>query len=121
MESNFLKETNKLTYKTETDKKILKLMVTKGEMQLGEINQKPGMNTHTHTHTHTHTLLYTREITNKDLLYSVGNSTKYFVIIHIKKESESLWIPWTARRSNPSILEEISPEYSLEGVMLKVQ
>ena len=26
---------------------------------------------------------------------------------------------WTARRSNPSILEEISPEYSLEGLMLK--
>ena len=82
----FLKETNKLTYKTETDKKILKLMVTKGEMQLGEINQKPGMNTHTHTHT----LLYTREITNKDLLYSIGNSTQYFVITHIRKESESL-------------------------------
>ena len=28
-------------------------------------------------------------------------------------------IPWTARRSNRSILKEISPEYSLEGVMLK--
>ena len=52
MESNFLKETNELTYKMETDKKITenKLMVTKGEMQLGEINQKPGMHTHTHTH-----------------------------------------------------------------------
>ena len=30
-------------------------------------------------------------------------------------------IPWTARRSNLSILKEISPEYSLEGVMLKFQ
>ena len=30
-------------------------------------------------------------------------------------------IPWTARRSNQSILKEISPEYSLEGLMLKVQ
>ena len=30
-------------------------------------------------------------------------------------------IPWTARRSNQSILEEISPECSLEGVMLKFQ
>ena len=29
-------------------------------------------------------------------------------------------IPWTARRSNTSILEEISPEYSLEGLMLKL-
>ena len=30
-------------------------------------------------------------------------------------------IPWTARRSNQSILKEISPEYSLEGLMLKLQ
>ena len=30
-------------------------------------------------------------------------------------------IPWTARRSNQSILEEISTEYSLEGLMLKLQ
>ena len=30
-----------------------------------------------------------------------------------------LRIPWTAQRSNQSILKEISPEYSLEGVMLK--
>ena len=28
-------------------------------------------------------------------------------------------VPWTSRRSNQSILEEISPEYSLEGLMLK--
>ena len=30
-------------------------------------------------------------------------------------------VPWTARRSNLSILKEISPEYSLEGVILKFQ
>ena len=30
-------------------------------------------------------------------------------------------VPWTSRRSNPSILKEISPEYSLEGLMLKLQ
>ena len=30
-------------------------------------------------------------------------------------------VPWTARRSNKSILEEISPEYSLEGLMLKLK
>ena len=30
-------------------------------------------------------------------------------------------VPWTARRSNQSVLKEISPEYSLEGVMLKLQ
>ena len=29
--------------------------------------------------------------------------------------------PWTARRSNQSILEEINPEYSLEGLMLKLK
>ena len=33
-----------------------------------------------------------------------------------------LWrVPWTARRSNLSILKEISPKYSLEGLMLKLQ
>ena len=32
-----------------------------------------------------------------------------------------LRVPWTARRSNQSILKEISPEYSLEGLMLKRQ
>ena len=30
-------------------------------------------------------------------------------------------VPWTARRSNQSILKDISPEYSLEGLMLKLQ
>ena len=32
-----------------------------------------------------------------------------------------LRVPWTARRSNQSILKEISPEYLLEGLMLKVK
>ena len=32
-----------------------------------------------------------------------------------------LTVPWTARRSNQSILKEISPEYSLEGLMLKLK
>ena len=31
------------------------------------------------------------------------------------------WVPWTARRSNQSILKEISPECSLEGLMLKLK
>ena len=30
-------------------------------------------------------------------------------------------VPWTSRRSNQSILKEISPEYSLEGLMLKMK
>ena len=32
-----------------------------------------------------------------------------------------LRVPWTARRSNQSILKDISPEYSLEGLMLKLE
>ena len=32
-----------------------------------------------------------------------------------------LRVPWTARRSNQSILKEISPEYSLEGLMMKLK
>ena len=34
---------------------------------------------------------------------------------------EDLRVPWTARSSNQSILKEISPEYSLEGLMLKLK
>ena len=33
---------------------------------------------------------------------------------------DSLRVPWTVRRSNQSILKEINPEYSLEGLMLKL-
>ena len=47
---------------------------------------------------------------------------------HQRTDAFELWcwrrllrVPWTARRSNQSILEEISPEYSLEGLMLKFQ
>ena len=35
--------------------------------------------------------------------------------------AKSWRVPWTARRSNQSILKEISPEYSLEGLMLKLK
>ena len=34
---------------------------------------------------------------------------------------EDSWVSWTARKSNQSILKEISPEYSLEGLMLKLK
>ena len=34
---------------------------------------------------------------------------------------EDLRVPWTARRSNHSILKEISPKYSSEGLMLKLK
>ena len=47
---------------------------------------------------------------------------------HQRTDAFKLWcwrrilsVPWTARRSNQSILKEISPEYSLEGLMLKFQ
>ena len=47
---------------------------------------------------------------------------------HRRIDTFELWcwrrllrVPWTARRSNQSILKEISPEYSLEGLMLKLK
>ena len=47
---------------------------------------------------------------------------------HQRIDSFELWcwrrllrVPWTARRSNQSILKEISPEYSLEGLMLRLK
>ena len=47
---------------------------------------------------------------------------------HRRTDAFELWcwrrllrVPWTARRSNLSILNEISPEYSLEGLMLKLK
>ena len=45
---------------------------------------------------------------------------KYWCLLTIIVE-EDLIVPWTARRSNQSILKEISPEYSLEGLMLKLK
>ena len=40
----------------------------------------------------------------------------------LKQESRRhLGVPWTARRSNQSILKEVNPEYSLEGLMLKLK
>ena len=47
---------------------------------------------------------------------------------HKRIDAFELWcwrrllrVPWTGRRSNQSILKEISPEYSLEGLMLKLE
>ena len=47
---------------------------------------------------------------------------------HQRIDAFELWfwirllrVPWTARRSNQSIIKEISPEYSLEGLMLKLK
>ena len=59
---------------------------------------------HTYTHTHTQKL-----------------STKELILLNIWCWRRLLRVPCTPRRSNQSILKEISPEYSLEGLMLKFQ
>ena len=43
------------------------------------------------------------------------------VLLNCGVGEKLLRVPWTARRSNQSILKEISPEYSLEGLMLKLK
>ena len=45
----------------------------------------------------------------------------YHIHIHMWCWRRLLRVPWTARRSNQSILKEISPEYSLQGLMLKLK
>ena len=57
-----------------------------------------------------------------------SRSTAYWVAEHWRTDAFELWcwrrhlrVPWTARRSNQSILKEISPEYSLEGLMTKLK
>ena len=64
-----------------------------------------------------------------------GSDYAFFISFHAIKKAErrrivafELWcwkrllrVPWTARRSNQSILKEISPEYSLEGLLLKLK
>ena len=54
----------------------------------------------------------------KKCLYNVLMFTDAFELWYWKR---LVRVPWTARRSNQSILKEISPEYSLEGLMLMLQ
>ena len=71
-------------------------------------------------------ILKSRDITDKGLSsqsYGFSSSSEWWRI-----DTFELWcsrrllsVPWTARRSNQSILRENSPEYSLEGLMLKLQ
>ena len=56
-------------------------------------------------------------INNVALVSGVPQSDP-ILYIHVRR---FLRIPWTARRSNQSILKEINPDYSLEGLMLKFQ
>ena len=48
-------------------------------------------------------------------------SAKKLMLLKLWCWKRLLRVPWTARRSNQSILKEISPEYSLEGLMLKLK
>ena len=58
-----------------------KLTVTTGETWNGGTNQEPGINIYT--------LLYVRQVTNKDLLWSTGTSTQYSVITNKRKNLKS--------------------------------
>ena len=55
-----------------------------GKEGRGGVNQKMGIDIYT--------LLYTKQITNKDLLYSTGNSTQYSVMTSMEKEFKKEWI-----------------------------
>ena len=61
--------------------------------------------------------------TIKKILYSLQcfiKSTKELMLLNCGVGEDSR-VPWTTRGSNQSILKEISPEYSLEGLMLKLK
>ena len=58
----------------------------------------------------------------------LGESPNHQITNHQRIDAFELWcwrrllrVPWTARRSNQSILKEVSPEYSLEGQLLKLK
>ena len=61
-----------------------------------------------------------RTNTKKDILFITGDRN---AIIGTQETPRRrlLRVPWTARRSNQSILKEINPEYSLEGLILKLK
>ena len=66
-------------------------------------------------------LLHIEWVNNRVLLCSIGNYIQYPVLTHNGKVYEKIHICGTARRSNQSILKEISPEYLLEGLMLRLK
>ena len=60
-------------------------------------------------------------MTNLDsILKSRDMSTEELMLLNCGVGEDSR-VPWTARRSDQSILKEINPEYSLEGLMLKLK
>ena len=85
-------------------------------------------------HTHTHTQINFADKGPSSQSYGFSNSHVWMWKLDYKErwaqkiDAFELWcwrrflrVPWTARRSNQSILKEISPEYSLEGLMLKLK
>ena len=88
--------------------------------------------------TNLHSILRSRDITLRTKVHLVKGIV-FLVVMYgceswIKKaehqriDAFEMWcwrrllrVPWTARRPNQSILKEISPEYSLEGLMLKLK
>ena len=56
------------------------------------------------------------------LVDKLTNTKRFFTpLLPVTTEEKALRVPWTASRSNQSILKEISPEYSLDGLMLKLK
>ena len=77
--------TNELIYKTEIDSQMQKTNLWLPGVKGGRgINWEVGI--------YIYILLYTKQITNKDLLYSTGNSSQYSVMAYMEKESKKEWI-----------------------------
>ena len=75
-----------------------------------------------------HTCLENYILTQKSLGRSAATLARNIASIEREKQISYMWywrrlliVPWAARRSNQSILKEISPECSLEGLMLKLK
>ena len=66
-------------------------------------------------YTDTHTYLYKHTYT-----WLLGSLKKQLMLSSCVA-GEDLWVPWKARRSNQSILRQINPEYSLEGLVLNLK
>ena len=62
-----------------------------------------------------------KALINNDLLQGRTNSSSSLPFDELQCWRRLLRVPWTARRSNQSILEEIGPGYSLEGLILKLK
>jgi len=59
-------------------------------------------------------------VANRKIMVFIHLSTVEFDAFELWYWRRLVRVPWTARRSNQSILKEINPEYSLEGLMLKL-